>query len=253
MISNSHTTQTAMAPKKMDTTRLHDIFMHDTPPSKAILSLMSTVNIVSFLKLLNMGFYKSKQLNKDDYSDVELANWDLITEHRVLFLGGHVFIGDKVMLKLQGTEEGDSISIMIKDLAGTMHEMNVHPGQVLDLKELYMVDPESGTDGIEEKQNTAHEEQMDELISMAKIIKTLADRLGLAERYEHVGSAGWMNTEEQIKEEEAEQEAEQPVEIKVEQQVEAKIETDSIVESGGEEEQQVEKKSKKNKNKKIAA
>ena len=131
-----------MAPKKMNTTRLHDIFMHDMPPSKDILNLMSMANIVSFLKLLNMGFYKSKLLAKDDYSDVVLANWDLITEHRVLFLSGHVFIGDKVMLKLHGTGESDSIIIMIKDLAGTMHEMNVHPGQVLDLKalnDLYML------------------------------------------------------------------------------------------------------------------
>ena len=61
---------------------------------------------------------------------------------------------------------------------------------------------------------------MDELISMEKIIKTLAERLGLAERYEHVGSAGWMNTE-QIKEEaQVEEEAEQE-EIKAEQQVDA--------------------------------
>ena len=81
-----------------------------------------------------------------------LANWDLISAHRVLFLGCHSFIGDKVMLKLQGNEEGYSISIRIKDFAGTMHEMNVHPGQVLDLKELqvlYMVDPEPETDDIE--------------------------------------------------------------------------------------------------------
>ena len=87
------------------------------------------------IKLLNLGFYKSKQLNKDDYSDVVLANWDLITEHRVLFLEGHIFI-----------------SIMIKDFAGTMHEMNVHPGQILalkELKDLYMVDPEPETDDIE--------------------------------------------------------------------------------------------------------
>ena len=194
-----------MAPKKMDTTRLHDIFMHDTPPSKAILSLMPTVNIVSFLKLLNMGFYKSKQLNKDDYSDVVLANWDLITEHRVLFLGGHSFIGDKVMLKLQGNEEGDSISIMIKDFAGTMHEMNVHPGQVLDLKAL------------------------NDLYMLLEVLESEAPQ-GL------------------------EVEATNPHEIDV--QSDAKIETNSIVESGGDEEQQVEKKkNKKNKKnqKKIEA